>query len=105
MSPAQGVLQSRVASMLLTGTAIGASPGEGALPAVQTTQRTTRVTERVSQAVEVVTKAVGEIVPLKETHSNSSAGPLTLADGATHHTLYVDATAAGPRTPTHHEER
>lgn len=107
MSPAQGVLQSRVVSMPLTGTAIGAIPGEGALPVAETIQRTTRVTERVSQATEAVTKAaeMGERVPLKETRSNSSAGPPILADGVTHHTLYVDATAAGPRTPTHHAER
>lgn len=104
MSLVQGVLQSRVVSMPLTGTAIGAIPGEGALPVVETIQRTTRVTERVSQAVEAVTK-VGERVLLKETRSNRSAGPPTLADGVTHHTLYVDATAAGPRTPTHHAER
>ena len=74
---------------------------------VETTQRTTRVMERVSLAAEVVTKAAekGERAPLKETRSHSSADPLTLADGAIRHTLYVDATAAGPRTPTHHAER
>ena len=107
MSLAQEALQSREVSTPLTGTATGAIPGEGALPVVETTQRTTRVTERVSQAVEAVTKAaeMGERAPLKETRSNSSAGPPTLADGVTRHTLYVDATAAGPRTPTHHAER
>lgn len=107
MSLAQEVLQSREVSTPLTETAIGATPEGGALPVVETIQRTTRVTERVSQATEVVTKAAetGERAPLKETRSNSSAGPLTLADGATRHTLYVDATAAGPRTPTHHAER
>lgn len=108
MSLAQEALQSRGVSTLLTGTATGAIPGEGALPVVETIQRTTRATERESQATEeVVTKAaeMGERAPLKETHSHSSAGPLTLADGVTRHTLYVDATAAGPRTPTHHAER
>lgn len=105
MSPAQGVLQSRVVSTQLTGTAIGAIPGEGALPVVETIQKTTRVTERVSQAMEVETKVAetGERAPPKETYS--SAGPPTQADGATHHTLYVDATAPGPHTPTHHVER
>lgn len=53
---AQEVLLSRVVSMLLTGTAIGAIPGEGALPAVESIQTTTRATERVSRATEVVTK-------------------------------------------------
>lgn len=107
MSPAQEELQSREVSTPLTGTAIGAIHGEGALPVVETIQRTTRVMERVSQAAEVVTKPaeMGERAPLKETRSNSSAGPLTLADGVIRHTLYVDATAAGPRTPTHHVER
>lgn len=107
MSPAQGVSQSREASMLLRGTAIGASPGDGALPVVEITRRTTRVTERGSQAAEVVTRAAetGEITPLKETRSNNSAGPPTQADGVTRNTLYVDASAAGPRTPTHHAER
>lgn len=107
MSQAQEALQSKEVSMLLTGTATGATPDGGALPAAETTQRITRVTERVSLAVEAATKAAekGERAPLKETSSNSSADPLTLADGATRHTLYVDATAAGPRTPTHHAER
>lgn len=107
MSPAQGVSQSREASMLLRGTAIGASPGDGALPVVEITQRTTRATERGSQAAEVVTRAAetGEITLLKETRSNNSAGPPTQADGVTRNTLYVDASAAGPRTPTHHAER
>lgn len=106
MSPAQEVLQSREASMLLTGTAIGGTPEGGALPVEETIQRTTRVMERVSKAAEGVTKAERvERMPLKETRSNSSADPRTLADGATHHTLYVDDTAAGPRTPTHHAER
>lgn len=106
MSPAQEAPQSREASTPLTGTAIGAIPEEGALLVVET-MRTTRVTERVSQAVEVETKAAerGERAPLKETRSHSSADPHTLADGTTRHTLYVDATAAGPRTPTHHAER
>lgn len=107
MSLAQEALQSREVSTPLTETAIGVTPEGGALPVVENIQRTTRVTERVSQAVEAVTKAAvtGERAPLKETHSHRSAGPLTLADGATRHTLYVDATGAGPRTPTHHEER
>lgn len=107
MSPAQEALQSREVSTPLTGTAIGAIPGEGALLALENTQRTTRVTARASQATEVVTKAaeMGERAPLKETRSHNSAGPLTLADGVTRHTLYVDATAAGPRTPTHHAEK
>lgn len=107
MSLAQEALQSREASTQRTGIAIGAIPGEGAPPVVENIQRTTRVTERVSQAAEVVTKAaeMGERAPLKETRSHNSAGPLTLADDATRHTLYVDATAAGPRTPTHHAER
>lgn len=107
MSLAQEALQSREASTPLTGAASGAIPEEGALPVVETIPRTTRVTERVSQAAEDVTKAAerGERAPLKDTRSNSSADPLTLADGATRHTLYVDATAAGPRTPTHHGER
>lgn len=91
MSLAQEALQSREVSMLLTGTGIGATPEGGALPVAATTQRITRVTERVSQAVEAVTKAAekGERAPLKETSSNSSADPLTLADGATRHTLEV----------------
>lgn len=110
MSLAQEALQSKEVSTQLTGTAIGAIPEEGALPVVENIQRTTRATERVSQAAEaaeVVTKAaeMGEKVPLKEMRHNSSEGPLTLEDGATRHTLYVDATAAGPRTPTHHVER
>lgn len=107
MSLAQEALQSREVSTQLTGTAIGATPGGGALPVVETIQRTTRVMERVSQAAEVVTKAAerGERAEQKEIRSNSSADPLTLADGAIRHTLYVDATAAGPRTPTHHAER
>lgn len=106
MSLAQEALQSKEASMLLTGTAIGGTPEGGALPVEETIQRITRVTERVNKAAEDVTKAERvERVPLKETRSNRSAGPLTLADGATHHTLYVDDTAAGPRTPTHHAER
>lgn len=106
MSPAQEVLQSREASMLLTGTAIGGTPEGGALPVEENIQRTTRVMERANKAAEDVTKAERvERTPLKETRSNSSADPLTLADGATHHTLYVDDTAVGPRTPTHHAER
>lgn len=107
MSPAQEALQSRGVSMLQTGTAIGATPEGGALLVVETTQRTTRVTERVSQPVEVVTKAAGtaQRAALTETPNNPSAGLLTLADGATRHTLYVDATAVGPHTPTHHAER
>lgn len=107
MSPAQEALQSREVSMQLTGTATGATPEGGALPVVETIQRTTRVMERVNQAVEVVTKAAEreERAELKETRSNSSADPLILADGAIRHTLYVDATAVGPRTPTHHAER
>lgn len=107
MSPAQEALQCREVSTPLTGTATGAIPGEGGLPVVESIQRTTRVTERESQAAEDVTKAaeMGERVPLKETRSHSSAGPLTLEDGVTRHTLYVDATAAGPRTPTHHAKR
>lgn len=104
MSLVQGGLQSRVASTPQIGTATDAFHGEGALLAVATTQRTTRVMGRVSQAVEVVTKAVGERTPLKETRSNS-ADPPTLADGVTLHILYVDASAAGPRTQTHHVER
>lgn len=108
MSPAQEALQSREVSTLLTGTATGAIHGEGALPALENIQITTRVMERATRpAAEVVTKAaeMGERAPLKETHSHSSAGPLTLADGATRHTLYVDVMAAGPRTPTHHVGR
>lgn len=107
MSLAQEALQSRGVSMLQTGTAIGATPEGGALLVVETTQRTTRVTERVSQPVEVVTKAAGtaQRAALTETPNNPSAGLLTLADGATRHTLYVDATAVGPHTPTHHAER
>ncbi len=54
MSLAQEALQFRVASMPLTGTATGAIPGEGALPVVETIQRTTRVTERVSQAADLL---------------------------------------------------
>ena len=106
MSLAQEALQSREVSTLLTGTATGAIPGEGALPVVENIQITTRVTERVSQAAAVVTKAAetGERALLKES-SKRSAGPLTLEDGAIRHTLYVDATADGPRTPTHHAER
>lgn len=105
MSLAQEAFQSRGVSTLLTGTAIGAIPAGEAHP--ETTQRTTRVTARASQAVEAVTKAAarGQRAPQRERCSHSSAGPLILADGATRHTLYVDATAAGPRTPTHHEER
>ena len=93
MSPAQGALQSRGVSMPQTGTAIGAIPEGGALPVLETTQRTTRVMERVSPAAVVVTKAAetGETAPQKEKLSHSSADPLTQADGATHHTLYVDA--------------
>lgn len=93
--------------MPLTGTAIGATPGEGALPAAETTQRITRATERESQAAEAVTKAdeMAARAPRKEICSNSSAGQPTPEDGVTHHTLYVDATAVGPRTPTHHAER
>lgn len=107
MSPAQEALQSRGVSTPLTGTAIGATPEGGALPVVETTRRTTRVTERVSPAVGVVRKAaeMEERAPLKENRSNRSVGLHTLADGATRHTLYVDATAAGPHTPTHHAER
>jgi len=113
MSPGQEVLQSREVSTLLTGTATGATPEGGALPAEETTQRTTRVMERASEseseslAAEDATKAAerGETAPLKEIRNHSSADPLTLADGVIRHTLYVDATAAGPRTPTHHAER
>lgn len=107
MSPAQEVLQSREASMLLRGIAIGALPGDGALPAVESTQRTTRVTERGRPAAEVVTRAseTAERTPLKETRSSSSAGPPTLADDVSPNTLYVDASAAGPRTPTRHAKR
>lgn len=107
MSPAQEVLQSREASMLLRGIAIGALPGDGALPAVEITLRTTRVTEKGSPAVEVATKAseTAERTPLKETRSSNSAGPRTLEDGVSPNTLYVDATGAGPRTPTRHAER
>lgn len=107
MSQAQEALQSKEVSMLRTGTVTGATPGGGALLVAETTQRITRATERASLAAEAVTKAAekGERAPLKETSSHSSADPLTLADGATRHTLYVDATAAGPRTPTHHGER
>ena len=106
MSLAQEALQSREVSTPLTGIATGAIPGEGALPVVENIQITTRVTERVSQAAAVVTKAAetGERAPLKES-SKRSAGPLTLEDGVIRHTLYVDATADGPRTPTHHAER
>lgn len=104
MSLAQGESQSRVASTLPTGTATDASHGGGALLAVATTRRTTRVMGRVSQAVEGVTKAVGERTPPKETRSNN-ADPPTPADGVTLHILYVDASAAGPRTQTHHVER
>lgn len=104
MSLVRGELQSRGASTPQTGTATDASHGGGALLAVATTQRTTRVTGRVSQAVEAVTKAVGERTPPKETRSNS-ADPPTPADGVTLHILYVDASAAGPRTQTHHAER
>lgn len=107
MSPALEVFQSREAGMLLIGIAIGASPGDEALPAAENTRRTTRVTARGSPAAEVVTRASerGETTPPKATHSSNSAGPPTLADGVTPHTLYVDATAAGPRTPTHHAKR
>lgn len=107
MSPAQEVLQSRAVSTLRTGTVTGAIPEGGVLPVEETIQTTTRVMERASLAAGDVTKAtkMGETMSLKETCSNSSAGPLTLGDGATRHTLYVDATAAGPRTPTHHAER
>lgn len=104
MSLVRGGLQSRVASTPQIGTATDAFHGEGALLVAATTQRTTRVMGRVSQAVEVVTKAVGERTPLKETRS-SSADPPTQADGVTLHILYVDASAAGPRTQTHHAER
>lgn len=106
MSLAREALRSREVSTLLTGTVTGATHEGGALPAGETTRRTTRVT-RGSLAAEDVTKAAGrgERTPQKETRSHSSADPLTLADGATRHTLYVDATAAGPRTPTHHAER
>lgn len=96
MSLAQEALQSKEVSMLLTGTVIGATPEGGALLVAETIQRITRVTERVSLAAEVETKAAekGERVPLKETSSNSSADPLTLADGATRHTLEVRVTRA-----------
>lgn len=104
MSPAQGESQSRVASTLQTGTATDAFHGEGALPAAATTQRTTRAMGRVSQAAEAATKAAGERPPPKETRS-SSADPPTPADGVTLHILYVAASAAGPRTQTHHGER
>lgn len=107
MSPALEVSQSREASTLLRGIAIGALPGDGVHPAAEITQRTTRVTARGSLAVEVVKRASGrgETTLLKATHSSNSAGPLTLADGVSPITLYVDATAAGPRTPTRHVER
>ena len=107
MSPAQEAVQSRVVSTLLTGTVSGAIPEEGALLVLENIQTTTRVTERVSQATEVVKKAaeMGERAPLKENPSHSSADPLIPADGATLHTLYVDATAAGPHTPTHHVDK
>lgn len=107
MSLAQEALQSREVSTQLTGTAIGATPEEGALLVVVNIQRTTRVTERENQAVEVVRKPAERVekVVLKETRSHSSADLVTLADGVIRHTLYVDATAAGPRTPTHHAER
>lgn len=107
MSRAQEVLQSREVSTQLTGTATGATPEGGALPAVETIRRTTRVTERVNLAAEVVTKASerGEKMELKQTLNSSSADLLTLEDDVIRHTLYVDATAAGPRTPTHHAER
>ncbi|KAK5894402.1 hypothetical protein CesoFtcFv8_011097 [Champsocephalus esox] len=47
---------------------------------------------------------MGERAPLKENPSHSSADPLIPADGATLHTLYVDATAAGPYTYASHGE-
>lgn len=104
-SLAQEVSQSREASTLQTGIAIGAIHEGGALPAAETTQRITRAT-KASPAAEDATRAErGERTPPKETRSNSSADQVTLADGATRHTLYVDATAVGPRTPTHHAER
>lgn len=107
MSPALEVLQSREASTLLRGIAIGALPEDGAHPAAEITLRTTRVTARGSPAAEVVTRASerGETTPLKATRSSNSAGPPTLADDVSPNTLYVDATAAGPRTPTRHAER
>ena len=96
MSPAQEVSQSRAASTQLTGIATGATPGGGALPVVENIQKTTRVMERASKAAEVVTKAAerGERAALREIRNNSSADQLTLADGATRHTLGVRVTRA-----------
>lgn len=109
MSLGQEASQSREVNTLPTGTAIGAIPEEGALLVPENIQTTTRVTERVSQAAEVVTKAaeMGVRAPLKEmcNHSSSSADPLTLADGATHHTLYVDATVHPLPFPPPHAPR
>lgn len=100
------VLQSRVVSMLPTGTATGATPEGGAHHVVESTLRTTRVTARGSPAMEVVTKTEKEeTAPPREKGSNSRESLHTLADGATRLTLYVDDTAAGPHTPTHHAER
>lgn len=103
MSPALEVLQSREASTLPRGIAIGASPGDVALPAAEITRRTTRVTARGNPAAEVVKRASErvETTPLKATRSSNSAGPHTLADGASPNTLYVDATAAGPPVHRH----
>lgn len=101
----QEASQFREASTPQTETATGATHGGGALPAAETTQRTTRAT-KASPAVAVATRAErGERTPPREKRNNSRADQVTLADGATRHTLYVDATAVGPRTPTHHAER
>lgn len=88
MSLAPEASQSREVSTPLTGIVTGATHEGGALPVGETIKRTTRVT-RVSLAAEDVTRAAerGERTPLKETRSNSSADRLTLADGATRHTL------------------
>lgn len=98
---------SREANTLLTGTATGVTHAEGGPLVEENTQRTTQVMEKASLATECVTKETetGEKAPLRENRSHSSADPLTPADDATHHTLYVDIMVVDPRTPMHHAEK
>merc|ERR1719268_358210 len=97
MSPAQEVFQSKAASTPLIGIATDATPAGGAHLAAENIQITTRATVRANPAVEVVKDVKVVIraavrvqrVPQRERCSNNSAGPPTLADDATRHTLEV----------------
>lgn len=91
--------------MRQTGTDTVATHEGGAHPAAETTQRATIATKANLPTEDETRAERGLTTPPKETCNNSSEDQVTLADGATRHTLYVVATIAGPRTPTHHAER